>query len=252
MFPTDVKVLGIDLGGAKSGTTGWSMIEAQADGSPLLTETGTLPRPRTAKGNRASIGEETLYALIKDQSPNLLAVDAPLTLPPCVMCTSAKCGIPGPSGCKSPAAQRVWADDGHPLTERHCELFIKGLGAPPLPTMRIGQIATRGTALRRYLERQPESMDVIEVYPAATLKQLSVPRAKAETHLRSILGGKDAASPRNPHELDAVIAAYTGWLYLTNRVIKPKSEPGYDPEDGWIWVPVAVTKKAPRSPQVDK
>ena len=216
-----------------------------------LLESGTLKAPSRSQPNRAESGERALYDLIKRESPAVLAVDAPLTLPPCLTCTSNHCQIPSREGCKGAAAKRMWRAGGHPLTERHCELFIndqEDITARPLPTMRIGQIAARGLVLQRVLARSHPEIEVIEVYPRASIEALGIdPGTDGESSLdaierigsslRSHVSGQHPNDVGNRHELDAVVAAYTGWLYKhRHSEMRQPTEP-YVEADGWIWVP---------------
>lgn len=244
-------MLGIDLGGARMRTTG-TVLLAGTD-RPRVHAASVL-----SKGKTAEQAEKALLHVIEDARPSLVAVDAPLTLPPCLSCPSF-CRGPSADLCELQAARDVWDAHGHPVTERLCEVRLrKELDSGPLPTMRIAQIAARGVALaRRVLAGgtslgAPGAVAVLEVYPYATLWRLG----ERDTRLRPRWSGEpdQAFSDRilaglsgeignldehrsdlvSGHAVDALIAAYTGWLH-PDRVESPP--PDYNLASGWIWMP---------------
>jgi predicted nuclease with RNAse H fold len=240
--PDSRTVLGIDLGGARMATTGWVLL--QGDARPTVTGAGRL-----AKASTVADAEESLARLIADASADVVAVDAPLTLPPCLTCPPY-CRGPSPAGCELQSSKLTWEVGGNPLTERLCEVLLREeLAAGPLPTMRIGQIAARGVALARRLERG--TARVIEVYPYASLHRLGhwdaqlKPRAKGEADrdftsrvvgglARYIDGLCDTQAFASPHVLDALVAGYTGWLW-PDGLESPPSD--FNEWAGWIWAP---------------
>lgn len=178
-------------------------------------------------------------------------------MPPGVTCP-AFCRGPGPALCELEAAKLVWAAGGNPVTERLCEVRLRPeLDAGPPPTMRIAQIAARGYALSRRLnalraESAPwGAAEVLEVYPYATLARLGEqnstlrPKDRKESRetftdrllgaLSNAIDGLDEARDRfaNGHVLDALVAAYTGWL-SPDGLEQPE---GFNVASGWIWLP---------------
>jgi predicted nuclease with RNAse H fold len=247
-------VLGIDLGGALQATTGYAVLTGVR--RPALKAVGVMPRSRSANA-----AECDLFALLDSWQPSLVAIDAPLTLPPCLICPSS-CQGPGKDRCELQAARLVWEAGGNPVTERLCEVRLRDemRGGKPLPTMRIGQIAGRGVALARRLRafRAERGLvggpEAIEVYPAASLLrwgcgQRPSRREGAETARRfrvkvlGVLGeqisGLDAPGivHEDDHAFDALIAAYTGWL-APEKLEQPPE--GFNAASGWIWLPNAV------------
>lgn len=254
------RVLGIDLGGARMATTGYVLLQGHGEGRPQVADYGILPRASTAE--RA---ERRLLQLIVDGRPDVLAVDAPLTLPPCLTCP-AFCGGPGRGQCELRAAEAVWAAGGNPVTERLTEVRLRSeLESGPLPTMRIGQIAARGVALARRILAggtglgPPGSMQVLEVYPYASLVRLAqrnsrwAPRAVQEEWdvfagrvldaFTDELDGVKGSRPElaETHVLDALVAAYTGWL-APDRLQTPPDD--YNVASGWIWLPKPMANAA--------
>ena len=235
-------------------TTGWALLEGAE--RPRLVDAGTL-----AKAGTVSDAEGALLALTESGRPDVVAIDAPLTLPPC-LCCPAFCRGPGSGLCELRSAQQVWDAGGHPVTERLTEVRLRDeLQAGPLPTMRIGQIAARGVALARRILAggtqlgAPGAVQVLEVYPYASLARLGRgderlrPRAAQEadvvfaarvidglsshvdisdTHVQSLSG---------VHVVDALVAAYTGWLAPDGLEPPPRD---YNQAAGWIWLPRVI------------
>ncbi len=243
--------MGIDLGGARMATTGVVLLEGSA--RPHVIAAQTLP-----KANTAERAERHLLEVIEEAQPDVVAIDAPLTLPPCLTCPSF-CRGPSADLCELQAARDVWAHHGHPVTERLCEVRLRGeLNAGPLPTMRIAQIAARGATLARRILAggtrlgAPGRVRVLEVYPYATLSRLGEesrglrPQENGEDnlafadrilaslspHLKGI--GEHAAALRTRHALDALVAAFTGWLDPEELEAPPE---GFNQASGWIWLP---------------
>lgn len=244
------RILGIDLGGSASATTGFALLEGRV--RPALRDAGHLARSSSPKA-----AEEALLRLIDESGPDVVAIDAPLTLPPCLTCPSY-CRGPGDL-CELPAARDMWDAGLNPVSQRLCEEVIRTkVGERPLPTMQLGAITARAVALGRRLGSRgtPPSVmergEILEVYPRATLRRLGesdprlAPRAKAEDHaafrLRvlkgfgELVGGlKDHATALAvTHTLDALVAAYTAWL-APDGLEPPPGE--FNLAAGWIWFP---------------
>jgi len=247
-------ILGIDLGGALQATTGYAVLTGLR--RPSLEVAGVMPKSRSADA-----AEQGLVDLLDRWKPTLVAVDAPLTLPPCLVCPSS-CQGPGVDRCELQAARLVWAAEGNPVTERLCELRLRGemKGGKPLPTMRIGQIAGRGVALARRLravraERGPmQGPEAIEVYPAASLLRLGYGRRPSQGSgeeaarrfrgevvkaLGAHISGLESADEvhADDHAFDGLVAAYTGWL-APDGLEEPPDD--FNAASGWIWLPKAA------------
>ena len=243
-------VLGIDLGGALQATTGYAVLTG--DRKPRLLSAGVIGSAKSPDE-----GERRLLELIETHQPDLLAVDAPLTLPPCLTCPSF-CQGPGPDRCELESARLIWRAGGNPMTERLCEIQLRKEigGGKPLPTMRIGQISARGSALARRLrarraERGPSGgPDLIEVYPTGSLKRLGLPSRPAASEgekaqvsyrrevLKKLGPGFSVAEASecvaDGHAFDGLIAAYTGWLW-PKGLDAPSQD--FNAAAGWIWLP---------------
>ena len=235
-------------------TTGYVVLEGDRRAS--VAAAGTLP-----KGKTPNAAERRLLELVEDCRPSHIAIDAPLTLPPCLTCPSY-CRGPGKGLCELRAAELVWDAGGNPVTERLTEVRLRSeLESGPLPTMRIAQIAARGVALARRILAggtrlgPPGSVEVLEVYPYASLARLRQrdarlsPRAKEEEAqsfvgrvleaLATQIDGLEDHSDRllTVHVLDALVAAYTGWLSPDGLEQPPDH---YNVASGWIWLPKAA------------
>jgi predicted nuclease with RNAse H fold len=251
-----MRALGIDLGGASSATTGFALVEGAHQ--PRVSRVGLLPA-----GESPAYAEAALLALIDDAGPDVLAIDAPLTLPPCMTCPSY-CRGPDPGLCELQAAREMWAAGSNPVIRRMCEIEAKARvpKLDPKPTMGLGIIAGRAVALVRKLSNRGtppaalERGEVLEVYPRATLLRLSVgdsrlrPRERGEavsTYRARVVDGlcgttvgllldpsMRTLATDSGHVLDALIAAYTGWLGPRRLEQPPK---GFNVASGWIWVP---------------
>jgi predicted nuclease with RNAse H fold len=236
-------------------TTGFVVLDGSERAQ--VAEAGRLPRGKTADE-----AERRLLELIEDRSPTLIAIDAPLTLPPCLTCPSF-CRGPGRGLCELRAAEAVWAVAGNPVTERLTEVRLRAeLESGPLPAMRIAQIAARGVALARRILAggtrlgPPGAVEVLEVYPYASLSRLGQgdirlsPRAKGEDEdafaarlLEGLATHVDGVEDHSnvlltTHVRDALVAAYTGWL-SPDGLEQPPGD--YNVASGWIWLPKAAT-----------
>ncbi len=132
--------------------------------------------------------DDEIIALAKKFRPKLVAVDAPLSLP-----LSSK-GL------------------------RQCdrELLKRGVRVFPVNFGAMKQLTERGMRLKVLLEA--EGFKVIEVFPGGAQDVLGLPRKQSNlAGLREGLMqlGLKGINPDTTHdEIDAVTAAYVGWLYL--------------------------------------
>jgi Protein of unknown function (DUF429) len=131
--------------------------------------------------------------------------------------------------------------------------------------MQLGVLTARAVALIRHLRsrgKPPSSIargELLEVYPRATLRRLSLsdprlaPKAKSEEpeafHGRLVAGFADLVDSLEahaddllvPHTLDALVAAYTGWLAPDG--LEPPPD-GFNLAAGWIWLPRSGAKES--------
>jgi hypothetical protein len=262
-------VLGIDLGGGKSKKT--ALATLRVDGSTatvvdIAPRTGAPPfYDRTLLETIRAYGDETL-----------LCIDAPLTLPPCLRCAVPVC--PGQESCVDPAVVEMRAlaaaaprDDDRdrrrgkpsitPYTQRTTEVYLAcstGIPAREGLGQGTGPLAARAAHLVRALaDRFTHNENLIEVYPKATLVSLGL-GTPFKKHLREretrarileVLSAELRFGPgvwrelciQSDHLFEAVICAYTGFLWARDGWTLPASIDGRDDAarlvDGWIWTP---------------
>ena len=270
-----VHVLGIDLGGGKGKKTALATLRVDGEAATVVDiapRNGALPFYDTALIDTIrQYGDETL-----------LCVDAPLTLPPCLRCTVALCPGQNACVDPSVLEMRALADEGAnegartsgrdarrgkppitPYTQRATEVHLTGrLGIVAREGLGqgTGPLAARAAHLLRALaDRFRLNENVIEAFPKATLAVLGLgtPFKKTlrerETRARILeaLAGELRFGPgvwrelciQSDHLFEAVICAYTGFLWARDSwALPPSAQPRADDarlRDGWIWTPPA-------------
>ncbi|MEM3672621.1 MAG: DUF429 domain-containing protein [Candidatus Bathyarchaeia archaeon] len=161
-------------------------------------------------GNNAKTGviytDGEILEFIVRNSPALVAIDAPFSLP--------KTGL---------------------LRKADKEMIKMGYRVfpPNLPSMRA--LTLRAMKLNKLMAKS--GYKTIEVHPTSTRKALNMPARDLEAIqgiLKSMgLKGDIEVRPLTAHEIDAVTAALTGYLYTKN-----KTESIGDVEEGYITVPI--------------
>lgn len=142
-----------------------------------------------------------ILAFVRSHGGSLVAIDAPLSLPKGRCCADTACPCARYGIVR--AVDRVLARLGyHPYW-------------PLMASMR--PLTLRGIALKRLLEGR--GIPVIEVFPGAVQDALGLPRKQRgrEALARSlveVLGIGGEVPARDGDILDALTAAYTGWLHL--------------------------------------
>lgn len=149
--------------------------------------------------------DEEILSIIKKVKPTLVAIDAPLHLP--------KSGI-------FRKADKMAIKKGYRVFP------------PLLPSMK--HLTLRAIRLRKLI--QERKRQVIEVHPTSSCKALNIPKTdweKLQTILMHIgIEGEAQVRTLTVHEIDAIIACLTGYLYLKNQ-----TEAIGDEEEGYIIVP---------------
>ncbi len=160
--------------------------------------------------------DKEIFSKIKEIKPRVIAIDAPLSLPP---------------GRKS-------LEERTSIHLRECdrELLKRGIKFFPITLGPMRQLTKRGMHLRHILEEL--NLIALKVYPGGAQDVLGIPRKqKGLENLRAgleNLGIKGVNSPMSDHELDAVTCAYVGRLFLEgeavvygdpcNGIVMPKGE----------------------------
>lgn len=252
---------GVDLGGGKGKTTALARLDLSAAG---VRVTALLPPPL--------YDADLLRALAEmPADETVIAVDAPLTLPPCLRCTVAVC--PGQEACVDPAVVQMRrlaeAPDSRdrrrgkppvtPYTQRVTEVLLhREHGAPPLrivPRETLGQgmgpLTARAQHLRRALATSYRlDENLIEVYPRATLRLYNLgqeyKKAPPDVRLELLARLPDLSfAPgvwrhecvKSDHVFDAVICAYTAYRWQRDGWTIPAAHAEVAAVDGWIWAP---------------
>lgn len=164
---------------------------------------GSPKRPTGAcrlSGNRAEttvlLSDGEIMAYIRDAPAGIVAIDAPLTLPP---------------GRKSIRDR----NDAH---YRPCDIELRKRKIPffPVTLGPMRRLTERGMALRRVIERL--GARVIEIYPGGAQDVWGIPRAGRDFDglLRGLrrLGLRGLKKSATDHELDAASGALVGRMFL--------------------------------------
>jgi predicted nuclease with RNAse H fold len=158
-----------------------------------------------------------IVTLLNFYLPQVIAIDAPLSLPSGLCCLEEGCH------CKPK----------FPRKNRQCDQELRQQGIPCYPTSKktfIKDLIYRGIELKNGIGRKAkQDCQVIEVYPFASKIRLFgkvIPRKTTKQgmtfvrdKLRYILPGIEPHLDMLNHDLcDAAVAAYTALLYHQNRV----------------------------------
>lgn len=264
-----IHTLGVDLGGGKGKKTALATLRSDEQGATIVEiapRAGALP-----------LYDSMLVEAIRSHGDDtLLCVDAPLTLPPCLRCEVPVC--PGQDECIDSSVVEMRAITAAsttgeryrrgkpsitPYTQRTTEVYLAHrLGIVPREAMGqgTGPLAARAAHLTRALaDRFRLNDNLLEVYPKGTLAALGFVRPYKK-HLKEretraeIL---EALSPelrfgpgvwrelciQSDHLFDAVICAFTGYLWARDSWTLPEplsggnTLPNARRLDGWIWMP---------------
>ena len=184
-------IVGLDLAGVESRPTGFCiLVDMRAETSLVYTD-------------------NEIIAKIRESNPRVVAIDAPLSLPP---------------GRKS-----IEERTNVHLRESDRELLKRGIKFFPVTLGPMRKLTERGISLKRILEA--EHFTVIEAYPGGAQDVLGIPRKqKGLGNLKAgleNLGIEGLNSQMSNHELDAVTCAYVGKLFLEGQAVTYG-----DPNDG--------------------
>ncbi|WP_309491884.1 DUF429 domain-containing protein [Candidatus Hecatella orcuttiae] len=197
-------VVGIDLAGVETRPTGFCTLDQNLRAKTLLLWK-----------------DEEIVSHVAKLKPRLVAVDAPLGLP------KGRCCLRDDCPCRSA---------GH-LRECDRELLRMGLKLFPPTLGAMRKLTLRAVALRKILERG--RFQVVEAFPHAAKALLGFPeKREGAEKLREALkkfGVKgELRRKRNItiHELDAVVSALVGRLWLEGE-----AQAVGKPEEGLIIIP---------------
>ena len=174
-------VAGIDLAGVPHRPTGWCTLKG------LKARTGLL------------YSDEEILSRVREDKPDLVAIDAPLTLPP------------GRKSIKERTDSHFRACDEE-LRRRKIPFFPITLGP-------MRSLTERGIRLRKTLEK--EGFRIVEIYPGGAQDVWRIPRARNDLfELRrglARLGIRGLKTESTDHELDAVTGALVGLFFLQEK-----------------------------------
>lgn len=256
----------MDLGGGKGRNTAVAVLQPEGAAVRVVFLSTRSPE-------QEPFYDSPLLRFIRhNQDGALLAMDAPLVPTVCVRCNNDTC--PTLEECQERVV-RWFRDKGDamvrastwrggrkppttPYTQRACEVVLHRRHGI-LPRETLGQGMGPLTARAHYLHRAlgdhfSLNENLIEVYPKATLHQLF--GADAARHykrgvdpwtIRAEMLETLADSLRfevwkqvcldNDHCFDAVIAAYTAYLWAKEGWQMPEEDRDVFEQDGWIYIP---------------
>ena len=179
--PGRLTVLGVDLGGVERRPTGICLLRGWTASTMLL------------------FSDDEILDYARRVGPALVAIDAPLNLPP---------------GRRSMA-------DRNGAHYRPCDIELRRLGIPffPITLGPMRGLTERGIRLKNSLGAA--GFRAVEIYPGGAQDVWGLPRAKrnAGALRRGLarLGVRGVRAPATDHELDAVTGALVGRLFLQRK-----------------------------------
>lgn len=263
-FRTFKRIIGVDLGGGKGKNTAIALLSAHKDYAHvefLGTQSPT----------EDYFHDATLIEWIMEHSDDaVLAINAPLRSTVCMRCRLPKCA--GLDECSDPVIAWFRTEGNRlvprssrdrlkppttPYTQRACELWLQhryGIRPREALGQGMGPITARAHYIHRALERRfTLNVNLIEVYPRATI-QVLFGDAMAERYKReanpsetrlfvldalrgSVRGDCYDTCVNNDHAFDALVSAYTAYLWMKERWEIPVEHREIFLQDGWIWFP---------------
>lgn len=254
------RFLGVDLGGGKGKKTALALLE--------LDGTGVVVKQIAPRAGDAPLYDTALIGFIRALGDDtVVCVDAPLSLPPCLRCEVPVC--PGQESCVDGAVVEMRRLHGEmntetrdarrgkppltPYTQRATDVYLhKRRNILPRETLgqAMGPLTARAAHLMRALaDRFRLNENLIEVYPRATLQLLGFDdfykkrvdrRIEILAELPDLTFGPGVwreECRKSDHLFDAVMCAYTGYLWSRDDWQLPADAQEALGGDGWIWVP---------------
>lgn len=267
--------IGVDLGGGKGKNTALARLVVEGDGVKVV-DYGTGKEAPWYDERLIAYLRQHPDALVAIDAPLTMPSCVRCLLPVCP--TQAACEVPIQGWFRERAArprphlpelhvERPKSGNGKakprytPYTQRATEVVLhEDFKILPRETLGqgMGPLASRGTYLLRALTATHRlNENLIEVYPKATITQLFTPRIAGRykrsaessktrlsilnelTDLQFAPGAWREDGLANDHKFDAIICAYTAYLYSRGRCELPTDDVVLD--DGWIWFPKRTT-----------
>ncbi len=191
-------IVGLDLAGVETRPTGFCLLAG------MKAETSLL------------YGNKEILQKVEEIKPQLVAIDAPLSLPP--------------------GRKTIEDRSGAHFRESDRQLLRQGIKFFPITLGPMRKLTERGIYLKKALEYR--NFRAIEVYPGGAQDLLGIPRKqKGLVRLKSgleKLGIAGLQEELTNHELDAVTCALVGRLFLEGKSIT------YGPKEDGIVMPRAT------------
>jgi len=191
-----MSAVGLDLAGVETRPTGYCKLTG------MKAETALLHT------------DEEILRTIRQDKPKVIAIDAPLSLPP---------------GRKS-----IEERTSEHLREADKELLRRGIKFFPITLGPMRKLTERGMRLKVIF--QAEGLIAIEVYPGGAQDILGI--ARKQSGLDKLKAGlenqgvTDIKENLSDHELDAITCAFVGKMFLEGKSITYG-----DPENGIVMPP---------------
>ena len=174
-------VVGVDLAGSPRRPTGVCLLK------------------RMAAKTHIAFSDEDILEIIHEAHPDLVPMDAPLSLPQ--------------------GRTTIHDRSGEHLRECDRELQRRKIRFFPITLGPMRMLTERGLALKAQIEKM--GYRTVECYPGAAQDIWGIPRQKHD--IKGLLGGlkklgvKELTTQMTSDELDAVSAALTGRFYLSGK-----------------------------------
>lgn len=179
-----MKIIGLDLAGVENRPTGFCTLTGMKATTCLIFK------------------DQDILQKVKENSPQVVAIDAPLCLPPGRKTIEEKTNI-------------------H-LRESDRELLKMGIKLFPITLGPMRKLTQRGIQLKSIFEAQ--KLVIIEAYPGGAQDVLGIPRKQRgiEKLLAGLqkLGIEGLDNSLSDHELDAATCAYVGKLFLEGKAVE--------------------------------
>lgn len=177
----------------------YSVVGIDLAGSPKRNTGICLLKGKTVVKYATVYSDSEIISFVEEAKPALIAIDAPLNLPP--------------------GRKNIEDRNGEHFRPCDRELLKRGIRFFPITLGPMRSLTVRGIKLKKILKRK--GYEVIEIYPGAAQDVWCIPRKqKGLPKLRrglEKLGLKGLNKDMNGDELDAVSGAYVGKLFLHGK-----------------------------------
>jgi uncharacterized protein len=179
-----VTIIGLDLAGVETQPTGFCALIGMKATTYLIYK------------------DQEILQKVKENSPQVVAIDAPLCLPP--------------------GRRTIEERTSNHLRESDRELLKMGIKLFPITLGPMRKLTQRGIQLKGIFETQ--KLVIIEAYPGGAQDVLGIPRKQRgiEKLLAGLqkLGIEGLDNSLSDHELDAATCAYVGKLFLEGKAVE--------------------------------